>query len=76
LTVGINPSEQEFKMGRCWEVDRDDPTYLLYVLGRLKNYFSLKIDPHDFFKVWEAGLNHLDIPTTVTRPTWTSRRAL
>jgi hypothetical protein len=59
LTVGINPSGEEFKMGRCWGINKDDPAYLLYLLGRLKNYFSLKIDAHNFFEVWEAGLNQL-----------------
>lgn len=40
-------------------MDKSHPGYPLYLLGRLKNYFSLKIDRHGFFDVWEKALNLL-----------------
>src|ERR1017187_7326870 len=60
LTMGVNPSGEEFGATRLWRISKEEPEYLLYLLGRLKNYFALRVPAYEpFFPIWEQALKAL-----------------
>lgn len=55
ITLGVNPSAEEFIQNRQWR----QPCDLSYLQNRLLNYFNWPVPPHPFFYRWEACLKIL-----------------
>ncbi len=56
LTVGLNPSSDEFVQLRRWPVTIEGSA----LETRLRKYFSSDLQPHPFFTPWTNALAHLE----------------
>jgi len=57
VTLGLNPSSNEFTQNRCWPLEITAEK----LSERLEDYFqSVNPPPHKYFDVWSAALLHIN----------------